>query len=240
MLIEILWSMAMSTLRTDRTSSWSATAATGRLSASMISIVTFALFGSSAPRQRRGRKGLIGVSASNGALIGMIGPCADKLYAVEPAGVATRTPSADQFGKPFLSVDHDAQVRRLRALAKQRDLVDGPMLVHSTLSVAGLHDQRVNDGDVRVCKSLGQPLLDELVHQEADRAAVHAVDRLAGVHELMQGLQHQAVAAERDDDVGLRGVGIAVALFKPAIGLTRFRRMAGDKGDMLKSLGGCS
>ena len=35
--------------------------------------------GSSAPRQRRGRNGLIGVSASSGALIGMIGPCAERL-----------------------------------------------------------------------------------------------------------------------------------------------------------------
>ena len=51
----------------------------------------------------------------------------------------------------------------------------------------------------------------------------------------MQGLQHQAVAAECDDDVGLRGIGIAVAFLKPAVGLTRFRRMACDKGDMLKS-----
>ena len=41
------------------------------------------------------------------------------------------------------------------------------------------------------------------VHEEADGAAMHAVDRLAGVHELVQGLQHEAVAAERDDDVGL-------------------------------------
>ena len=80
------------------------------------------------------------------------------------------------------------------------------------------------------------PLLDEFIHQEADRAAVHAIDRLARVHELMQGLQHQAVAAERDNDIGLRRIGIAVAFFKPAIGLTGFRRMARDKGDMLKSL----
>ena len=35
--------------------------------------------GSSAPRQRRGRNGLIGVSASSGASIGRIGPCADRL-----------------------------------------------------------------------------------------------------------------------------------------------------------------
>ena len=56
----------------------------------------------------------------------------------------------------------------------------------------------------------------------------------------MQGLQHQPVAAERDDHVGLRGIGIAVTFFKPTIGITRFRRMARDKGDMLKTLGECS
>ena len=69
----------MSTAFTERTSSWSATAATGRLSASKTSTVTLALSGSSAPRQRRGRNGLIGVNASSGALIGMIGPCTDRL-----------------------------------------------------------------------------------------------------------------------------------------------------------------
>ena len=35
--------------------------------------------GSSAPRQRRGRKALIGVSASTPAPSGMIGPCAERL-----------------------------------------------------------------------------------------------------------------------------------------------------------------
>ena len=42
-------------------------------------MVTRALSGSSAPRQRRGRNGLIGVTASSEALIGMIGPCAERL-----------------------------------------------------------------------------------------------------------------------------------------------------------------
>jgi len=54
-------------------------AETGRFSACRISKVTFALCGSSAPRQRRGRKALIGVSASSGAPMGMIGPWADRL-----------------------------------------------------------------------------------------------------------------------------------------------------------------
>ena len=56
-----------------------ATALTGRLSDSNTSIEICTLLGSSAPRQRRGRNGLIGVTARSGALIGRIGPCADRL-----------------------------------------------------------------------------------------------------------------------------------------------------------------
>ena len=48
-----------------------------------------------------------------------------------------------------------------------------------------------------------QVVLAVVVHQEADRAAVHAVDRHAVVHEAVQRLQHVPVAAERDDGVGL-------------------------------------
>ena len=73
----------------------------------------------------------------------------------------------------------------------------------------------------------------EIVHQEADGAAVHAVDRLAGLHELVQGLQHQAVAAERDDDVGLGGGEVAVALDQPRARLLRLRDRARHEGDAL-------
>ena len=52
----------------------------------------------------------------------------------------------------------------------------------------------------------------EFVHQEADGAAMHAVDRLARAHVLVQRLQHQPVAAERDHDVGVGGIAIAVEL----------------------------
>ena len=57
----------------------SATALTGRFSCSSAVTQMRALFGSSAPRQRRGRNGLIGVSASSGALMGRIGPWAERL-----------------------------------------------------------------------------------------------------------------------------------------------------------------
>ena len=60
-----------------------------------------------------------------------------------------------------------------------------------------------------------QIVLGELVHQEADRAAVHAVDRDAVAHEAMQRLQHQAVAAERDDGIGVLRLDVAVARNQP-------------------------
>ena len=55
------------------------TAETGRLSGSSTSTEICAALGSRAPRQRRGRNGLIGVSANSGASIGRMGPCAERL-----------------------------------------------------------------------------------------------------------------------------------------------------------------
>ena len=63
--------------------------------------------------------------------------------------------------------------------------------------------------------ALQQAVLGVVVHQEADRAAVHAVDRLARCQVAVQRLQHEAVAAQGDDDVGL-GLGhLAVARAQP-------------------------
>ena len=57
----------------------SAQSLTGRLRGSITSIVTLAVDGSSAPRHRRGRNALIGVSARSCAPSGMIGPWAERL-----------------------------------------------------------------------------------------------------------------------------------------------------------------
>ena len=65
------------------------------------------------------------------------------------------------------------------------------------------------DGSAAASRSR-RPCFGIFVHQEADRAAVHAVDRLRRLHRHVQGLQHQAVAAERDDDVGLVERAVAV------------------------------
>jgi hypothetical protein len=53
--------------------------------------------------------------------------------------------------------------------------------------------------------------LGEFVHQEADRAPVHPVDRqLIGIA-AAQGFQHPAIAAQGHDHIGLAGAGLAIA-----------------------------
>ena len=65
---------------------------------------------------------------------------------------------------------------------------------------------RINSGLISDLARRGQPCMQvmrrELVHQKADGAAMHAVDRLAGPHVPMQRFQHQPVAADRHDDIG--------------------------------------
>ena len=111
-------------------------------------MVTLARSGNSAPRQRRGRNGLIGVSAKSGAPIGMIGPCAERLYAVDPAGVAKQDAVGDKLGEPLLAVDQHAQLCGLIGLAEQRDFIDGAMPVHAAGGVARAHQQWMDDADM--------------------------------------------------------------------------------------------
>ena len=66
---------------------------------------------------------------------------------------------------------------------------------------------------------------------------MHAVDRLARTHVLMQRLQHQSVAAERHHDVGIGGIVIAVELDQLRQRLLGFRAGARDEGDPVISLG---
>src|SRR5262249_60755058 len=84
---------------------------------------------------------------------------------------------------------------------------------------------------------LSQLIRMKLVHEKPDRAVVHAVDRLARLHEPVQGLQHEPVAAERDDDVGVFGRRVAVAGGEPFERVTRLLDRAGDEGYPLEALG---
>ena len=98
---------------------------------------------------------------------------------MEPAGVATITPSATSSGHAFALVDHDTQPRRLVGLAKQRHFVDGVMNVNRAVDVGGAHQQRMDHGFGRRREPRVQIVGGEFVHQKADGAAVHAVDRLS-------------------------------------------------------------
>ena len=63
------------------------------------------------------------------------------------------------------------------------DLVDGERLVRLAVDVEGDHRSGWMTADLGGGEPLQQVVLAVLVHQEADRAAVHAVDRLAVVHD---------------------------------------------------------
>ena len=75
------------------TSMLSATALIGLLLGFKFLITTSEPSLTTLPLHLRGRKGLIGDIANFFELRSKIGPCTDKLYAVLPAGVDTKTPS---------------------------------------------------------------------------------------------------------------------------------------------------
>jgi len=122
-------------------------------------------------------------------------------------------------------------------LAKQRHFVDGMMKMHRAMHVGGPHQQGMDHRFPR----RGQPRMQiaraELVHQETDGAAMHAVDRLARTHMLMQRLQHQSVAAERHHDIGIGGIVVAVKLRQLLKRLLGLRACAGKEGNPVISLG---
>src|SRR6267378_5604695 len=121
-------------------------------------------------------------------------------------------------------------------LAKQRHFVDGMMKMHHAMYVGGAHQQGMDHRFPRGGKPRMQIARAELVHQKADGAAMHAVDRLARTHMLMQRLQHQSVAAERHHDIGVGGIVIAVKPYQLCKRLLGLRDGARDEGDPVISL----
>ena len=98
-------------------------------------------------------------------------------------------------------------------------------------SVGDRHGERVDGLRRRRREALQQLVRAVVVHEEADRAAVHAVDGLARVHRVAQRLQHQPVAAERHDDVRLAERRVAVAGAQQRRRFEGLGRVAGENGD---------
>jgi hypothetical protein len=138
---------------------------------------------------------------------------------------------ADELLEPRVSVDDDLDLNGLIARPEQRHLVECQRFMPLALGVDHLHAQRVDVGGVSRREALAEPVLLIVVHQEADGAEVHAVDRHAAVHDAVQRLKHQPIAAERDDHVGTIEAGLTVARPQLIGGVLGLRRAAGDKAD---------
>ena len=83
-------------------------------------------------------------------------------------------------------------------------------------------------------ETFAEIVLAVVVHQEADGAAIHPVGRDLVIDKPVQRLQHQAVAAEGDDDIGVRRIGLAVAFDQRFAGLDRLWHVTRDEGDAFK------
>src|ERR1700737_2258109 len=77
------------------------------------------------------------------------------------------------------------------------------------------HFERMQDHRLGAGDAFAEPVRTVCVHQKPDAAAVHSVNRKAEGQEAVEGLQHEAVAAERHDDIGTlrRDAGITGAQF---------------------------
>ena len=210
---------------------------TGRFSGSSTRKEILRSSGSTAPRQRRGRNGLIGVSATSfepkrqdravgGEIVGGRAGRRRHQHAV-----------ADQLGQHDAAVHRDLDPGGLAGFAEQRDLVD--RMVDDALAVdrsVAFISSGATLNDLGPREPLGQRVEPPLVHQEADRAAVHPEDRAdpAAVEHLVQRLQQEAVAAQRDDQLGLvrsaRNRSACAASPRPPAPLRRGRRPAPSSG----------
>ena len=142
---------------------------------------------------------------------------------------------ADQFVHADFAVDDDPELGGLIDLPEQRHLVDGERFVRGAVPLVRRHAQGVNDGALGRLQPLLEVVLMIIVEQEADGAPVHAVDRRAAVEMAMHGLQHQPVAAQRDDGIGRGDGSVAVALRQRFERLLCLLGLAGNEGDLVEA-----
>ena len=128
-----------------------------------------------------------------------------------PAGRRHQHAVADELVHAHDAVHADPDLRSLTGLAQHRDLVDGERLARLAVDRRRPHAERMQRRAVRAFQPRRQVLERERVHQEADRAPAHAVDRRALAQEAVLRLQHEAVATQSDDDVGLGRLGERIA-----------------------------
>ena len=72
------------------------------------------------------------------------------------------------------------------------------------------HFQGVNGCELCRIQSAKQVSLDEIIHQKSDGATVHAINRHAGGHHFVHGLQHVTVTAQGHHNISVFEFGIAI------------------------------
>ncbi|MNU99693.1 hypothetical protein D3C71_898370 [compost metagenome] len=137
---------------------------------------------------------------------------------------------ADQLFQPHLAIHLDTKLGGLMGLAKQADLVHGEGGELVAVGIRCRHAQGVKIIAARHRDALEQAFHPVVIHQEADGPPVHAIDTLAGIHRLVENLQHEAIAAECNDHLRLCKRRIAVNAFQHSQRRLRLLCCGGDEG----------
>ncbi len=111
------------------------------------------------------------------------------------------------------------------------------MNVNRAMNIGRAHQQRMDNGVGRGSEARLEIMPAVFVHQKSNRAAMHPVDRLSRPHVPLQCLQHQPIAAERNQHIGVRGIAIAIGLHQLCQRLLGFWTCARDKSDPAIGLG---
>lgn len=118
---------------------------------------------------------------------------------------------ADKLRHAQPPINCDPQLGCLWTSTQQRDLVDGQLFIGLTSPIPRDHDQRVQDLGLGRSQPVLQVGFGIGIHQKANGAAVHAIDRQSQGLGLMQCAQHEAVAPKRHDDIGLFRLNLTIA-----------------------------
>ncbi len=225
----------MPTRRTDLISVLSATALTGRFDGSLTVISIFAEFGNQRAAPAPRAKGADRRQRQQWRVERQDRSMRREVIRRRSGRSRDQHTVADQRVEAHAAVDENSKTCRLVGLAQQRNFVDRLGAMDFARHVLGFHVERADQAAARRREALGKIVLGIFVHQEADRALVHAVDRLAGTQEPVLRRQHEAVAAERDDHVGGFRRNDSVALGKQRQRLLRRGDFAGDESNCCPS-----
>lgn len=99
-------------------------------------------------------------------------------------------------------------------LPEEAHLIHGECRKLVAIGISRRHAQRMKIIARRHRDALAQAFHAVVIHQKPDRSPVHAVDASAGIHGLVEDLQHEAVAAERNDHLGFLERRVAVSRFQ--------------------------